>query len=93
MEWNAIEVNWKQVSASMKLKWSALTTDELEFVDRNKGALVAKVHDRTGLDRDTAERQLDALIAGLVASHLTVEKPVDPAVRVPPSGAKLQGPG
>jgi uncharacterized protein YjbJ (UPF0337 family) len=92
MEWNAIEVNWKQVSASMKSKWSALTTDELEHIDRNKGALVAKVHDRTGLDRDTVERQLDAMIAGLVASHSTVEKPLDPVVRIPPSGAKPQGP-
>jgi uncharacterized protein YjbJ (UPF0337 family) len=93
MDWNAIEGNWKQVSASMKAKWGALTTEELEFVDRNKGALVAKVHDRTGLDRDTVERQLDAMIAGLVAPHPTVEKALDPVVRIPPSGAKPVGPG
>jgi uncharacterized protein YjbJ (UPF0337 family) len=93
MDWNAIEGNWKQVSASLKAKWSALTSDELEFVDRNKGALVSKVHDRTGLARDTVERQLDAMIASLVPTHVTVEKPPEAVVRIPPSGAKPQGPG
>jgi uncharacterized protein YjbJ (UPF0337 family) len=93
MEWSAIEGNWKQVSARMKEKWSTLTDDDLQFVDRNKGALVGKVHDRTGLARDTVERQLDAMIASLVPPPPAVEKPPDAAVRFPPSGAKPQGPG
>jgi len=92
MEWNAIEGSWKQISATMKEKWSSLTDDDLRFVDKNKNALVAKVHDRTGLERFTVERQLDALIASLAQSPSAVEQPAAP-VRLPPSGAKPQGPG
>jgi uncharacterized protein YjbJ (UPF0337 family) len=89
MDWNAIEGNWRQVTVSMKEKWRALTDDDLQFVDRNKGAMIAKVFDRTGLARDTVERQLDAMIASLPAG----EKPPEPAVRIPPSGARQEGPG
>ena len=93
MDWNAIEGNWKQVSARMKEKWSSLTDDDLQFVDRNKDALVGKVHARTGLAREAVERQVDAMIASLVPSPAAVEKPPDAAVRFPPSGAKPLGPG
>jgi uncharacterized protein YjbJ (UPF0337 family) len=89
MEWNAIEGNWKQVSASLKQKWNALTNDDFQFVDRNKDALVARVHDRTGLERFTVERQLDAMIASLPAG----KTPPDAPVPFPQSGAKPQGPG
>lgn len=89
MDWNAIEGNWKQVSARMKEKWSALTDDDLKFVDKNKGAVVGKVYDRTGLDRDTVERQLDAMIASLPAGA----PPPDAVVSFPKSGAKAEGPG
>jgi len=92
MEWNAIENDWKHVSAKLKEKWASLTDDDLKFVDKNKDALVAKVHDRTGLERDTVERQIDALIGNLVASHGHT-RPPDAPVANPPSGAKPMGPG
>ncbi|MGZ6143116.1 MAG: hypothetical protein ACXWLM_07240 [Myxococcales bacterium] len=88
MEWDSIEGDWKQVSARMKEKWTSLTDDDLQFVDRNKGALIAKVRDRTGLARDTVERQLDALIAGLLPTPSAVAKPPVPPAAPPPSGAK-----
>jgi len=62
---NALESNWKSVSAKLKEKWSTLTDDDLRFVDKTRSALVAKIHERTGLEPDTAERQLDALIGEL----------------------------
>ena len=92
MDWNAIAGDWKHVAAKMKEKWSALTDEDLEFVDRNKDALIAKVHDRTGLERATAERQLDALIASLLPSASAVHKPEAPPQMLP-SGRKPQGPG
>ncbi len=69
MEWTAVDVNWKQVSGKLKEKFSALSAEELQFVDRTSVALVSKVRERTGLDRDTAERQVEALVAGLTAAH------------------------
>ena len=92
MEWNAIESDWKQISARMKAKWSSLTDDDLQFVDRTKAALLAKVHDRTGLERDTVERQLDALIGALEPSPaLTAPKQPVAAIIPPPGGAKPHG--
>ena len=92
MEWNAIEGSWKQVVAGMKQKWGALTDGDLEFVDKTRDALVAKVRQRTGLELNTAERQLDALIASLAASPSAAQKPEPPAQMLS-SGAKPQGPG
>ena len=91
MEWNGIEGSWKQVSAAMKQKWGALTDDDLQFVDKNKDALIAKVRAKTGLELFTVERQLDALIAGVIPSP-SAEKVVE-LPRIPPSGAKPVGPG
>jgi uncharacterized protein YjbJ (UPF0337 family) len=83
MDWTAIETSWDKVAAAMKVKWSALTDDDLEFVDKTRDALVARVRARTGLEGNTAERQVDWLIAGLAPSH--AEKPAPPVI--PPSGA------
>ena len=73
MDWNAVDANWKQVSLKLKEKWSALGEDELQFIDRTKDALLAKVQARTGLGRDASERQLDALIEGLLAAPESAE--------------------
>ena len=91
MEWNAIEGSWKQVVAGMKQKWGALTDVDLEFVDKTREALVAKVRQRTGLELNTVERQLDAVIASLVASPV-VQKPEPPAQMLS-SGARQPAPG
>ncbi len=58
-------MNWRQITAAVKSKWGSITADELKFVDRSMDALINKVCQRTGLDRDTAERQLDELIGAL----------------------------
>ena len=80
MEWSEVEQDWKRVCASMKQKWPGLTDADLEYIDRNKDAMVSKVHERTGLVRDTVERQLAALIA-------SIAKP--PAPSPPPRPADL----
>jgi hypothetical protein len=60
-----LDLHWKAVGAKMREQWSALTSDDLHYSDKTKAALVAMVHKRTGLDADTAERQIDALLASL----------------------------
>ena len=64
-ELKLLEANWKQISAKMKEKWSVLTDDELRFVDKTKAALIAKVRERTGLEPDETERQVEALILSI----------------------------
>jgi uncharacterized protein YjbJ (UPF0337 family) len=96
MEWNAIQGSWTHVAATMKQKWNALTDDDLQYVDKNKEAMVAKVRARTGLESNTVERQLDTLIANLATGPVLAAAPAavsasDKAaepLRTPPSGAK-----
>ena len=88
MDWNVVEIAWRQVSAALLAKWPTLTADDLKFLDRTKAALLAKVRERTGLEIDSAERQLDELVAGLVASPAAEAKAEDAVpVLIPPSGA------
>jgi uncharacterized protein YjbJ (UPF0337 family) len=62
-----IETHWKALAHQMKEKWTSLTEDDLKYVDKTKSALLAKVKERTGLESETAERQLDVMITGLGA--------------------------
>lgn len=91
MEWNAVEGSWKQVSAAIKQKWGAVTDEDLQFVDKNKDGVLAKVRARTGLESATAERQLDTLIANLVPAEGAAPKAATPIV--PPPGAKPSSQG
>jgi len=83
-----LDTLWPLVAAQVKARWGAVTENDLEFLDRTKEALVAKVFERTGLARDTAERQLDELLATI--APLASLEPVPPAaLRFPASGNKL----
>ena len=68
LNWTTLGSNWKEVSAKMQEKWTSLTDDDLKFVDKNTVAVVAKLRERTGLDVETAEKQLDALLIGFHAA-------------------------
>jgi uncharacterized protein YjbJ (UPF0337 family) len=68
VEVNPLETHWKQICTKMKEKWASLTDDDLRFLDKTKAALIAKVHERTGLESDTTERQVDQLIASIAPS-------------------------
>lgn len=85
MEWDAIDAHWKQVCGALRAKWAGLTEADLEFIDRTKSALVTRVYERTGLARDAAERQLDALIAGLALGQAPAEAPTRPALVAVPA--------
>jgi len=82
MDWSEIGQDWQRVCESVRQKWPGLHAAELEYLDHTRDALVGKVHERTGLVRDTVERQLDGLIANLPAAQ-----PAKPAVAQPPAGA------
>ena len=85
MDWIERDANWALIAADLREKWSSITDDDLRFLDRNLGALVGKIHERTGLARDTAERQLDALLLRLAS--VDAREPVPTAaLRFPPAG-------
>ena len=85
MDWIERDANWALVAADIRATWPAITDDDLQFLDRNTEALVGKIHERTGLARDTAERQLDALLLRLAS--VDAREPVPSvALRFPPAG-------
>jgi len=85
MDWLEQDANWKRVSEKMKAQWSAITDNDLQFLDRHKDALVAKVFERTGIERDAAERQVDALLSTLVTPDEMEPQP-DPKIAFPEPG-------
>ena len=85
MNWIERDTNWAQVAVGIRAKWAAVTDDDLGFLDRNKDALVGKIHERTGLARDTAERQIDALLSQLASADAREPVPAM-AIRFPPAG-------
>lgn len=89
MQWEDVAENWSQVSARLRQTWPSLTEDDLRFLDRTREALVARIHARTGLLRDTVERQLDAAIScdNLVAAPRPTQAPATeaPPAKAPPA--------
>jgi hypothetical protein len=60
-----LEANWTRISAAMEVRWPAVTARDLLFLDKTRAAILALVKARTGLELDTVERQIDALLLGL----------------------------
>ena len=58
MNWDRIEVNWKQVTGRAKEQWGKLTDDDLNVVAGRRDQLAGKLQERYGVARDEAEKQL-----------------------------------
>lgn len=57
--WSQLQGNWQDSIAGIKDQWSELTEEELLQVNGDREGLVSLVQDKYGLDRDTAESQVD----------------------------------
>jgi uncharacterized protein YjbJ (UPF0337 family) len=60
MPWDKIEKRWNQLKGTVREEWRNLTDDDLYEVAGNRDRLLDKLQQRYGLDRDEAERQLQA---------------------------------
>ena len=65
MNWDHIKGNWKQFTGQLKSKWGKLTDDDWTLVGGKKDALVGKLQERYGYQRDRAEKEVDDFINGL----------------------------
>lgn len=59
MNWDRIEGNWKQFRGRVKEEWGELTNDDLDVVEGKRTALVGRIQERYGKQRDEAEREVD----------------------------------
>ena len=74
MNWDQIEGKWKQYSGEIKEKWGKLTDDDLTTIRGKRDQPVRKLHERYGLAKDQAEKQIDEFIRSLGAANEETEK-------------------
>jgi uncharacterized protein YjbJ (UPF0337 family) len=69
MNWEQVRGQAKQVEGKLKQKWAKLTDDDMMLLKGKKDEFLGRLKERTGLAKEEAERQLDALIEGLSPSE------------------------
>jgi uncharacterized protein YjbJ (UPF0337 family) len=57
--WDKVAGNWKRFKGSVKQRWGKLTHDEIRETQGRREALNGFIQSRYGIDRETADRQID----------------------------------
>ncbi|EEX13779.1 conserved domain protein [Citreicella sp. SE45] len=60
MNWDVIEGKWKQFKGEAQVQWGKLTNDDLDRIEGNRDKLVGAIQERYGIEKDEAEKQVDA---------------------------------
>jgi uncharacterized protein YjbJ (UPF0337 family) len=58
MNWEQVEVRWKQLMGSAKENWSKLSDDDLQQVSGKREQLAVKIQETYGITRRQAEKQV-----------------------------------
>ncbi len=58
MNWAPIEENWKLARIKMKEKWWRLTENDIEEIAGVRDALIEKIEERYGIEKDEAKWQV-----------------------------------
>jgi uncharacterized protein YjbJ (UPF0337 family) len=67
MNWDQVEGKWKQVRGKVKEQWGKLTDDDIDVINGKRQQFVGKIQQRYGLEKDAAEKQVDAFVNTLHA--------------------------
>jgi uncharacterized protein YjbJ (UPF0337 family) len=65
MNWDVLKGKWNQFAGQMKSKWGKLTDADWTLVGGKKDALVGKLQERYGYNKDQAEKGVDDFIGGM----------------------------
>jgi len=65
MNWEWVRAEAKQVRGLLKEKWATLTDDDLLLLEGKKDIFIARLQERTGLERELVEREFDALLSSV----------------------------
>ena len=57
--WNKVSGNWKRMKGAVKQRWGRLTNNEIREAQGRREALNGFIQSRYGIDRETADRQID----------------------------------
>ena len=58
MNWDQVEVRWKDLSGSAKENWSKLTDGDLHEISGNREQLTNKIQEAYGITRREADKQV-----------------------------------
>jgi uncharacterized protein YjbJ (UPF0337 family) len=58
MNWNIVEVNWKEFKGNVMTKWGKLTDDQLDVIAGNRDKLAGKIQEEYGITREETEKRL-----------------------------------
>jgi len=58
MNEDRIAGQWKQLAGKIKEKWGKLTDDDLTRADGNSEYLAGRIHERYGIAKDVAQKQV-----------------------------------
>lgn len=64
MNWNSVQTRWKSLAPAIRASWSELTEDDLDEVRGDRLGLASLIHERYGLPRPEAERQIETWLVG-----------------------------
>jgi uncharacterized protein YjbJ (UPF0337 family) len=73
MNWERVEGKWKQLRGTVRAKWGKLTDDDLDVIAGKRDALLGKLQERYGLERDRAESAVDEFVSGIDATPSSSE--------------------
>jgi uncharacterized protein YjbJ (UPF0337 family) len=81
---NWIEVNWKQLSGSVRQEWGKLRQSDVEQIKGQLEVLAGKIQERSGMTAAEARKQIDQWVSKFQA-HLRVPSNSDTSANEPPS--------
>ncbi|MFZ5896162.1 MAG: CsbD family protein [Myxococcota bacterium] len=71
MNWDIIEGKWDQFKGQLKSSFGKLTDDDVKNLSGKRDRVIGKLQERYGVQRDEAERRVDAWIEGLASDEPT----------------------
>jgi uncharacterized protein YjbJ (UPF0337 family) len=63
MNWDIVQGNWEVFKGKVKAKWGKLTDDDIEVARGKREELIGRLHQKYGLGKDEAEKQVDKILA------------------------------
>lgn len=59
MNWDQLEIQWKEFAGSARAHWSKLTDDDWQTITGKKEQLVGRIQERYGIAKEEAARKVD----------------------------------
>lgn len=69
MNSDILQGRWQQLKGKALARWGKLTNDDVDQIEGERARLVGKLRERYGIEREKAEREVDAWIRKDITSN------------------------